>query len=855
MSPPIGVRARNELRSRKHGNAANDVPARCGNPTPPLVNTKVTTTSSPAKVCFFFDDPTVARPLPSLSYTLKSADGDASLSRLPVPASCVPLMLRLCLCVSAPILLFFPDVLSAESIDFGTQVYPILKRACFECHGEQRQEAGLRLDRRGDVLDSGMIDGGHPHESELLRRVSLPKSDDQVMPAVGDPLPENQIAILERWIQQGAVWPESFEEGTHWSFVVPRRPKLPSVHSSDWPRNAIDFFVLRKLESEGMSPSNDAAPEKMVRRVFLDLIGLPPTPDEVESFVADPSDQNYERVVDDLLLRPQFGERWARPWLDLARYADSHGFQRDNFRDIWAYRDWVIRALNQDMPFDQFTLEQIAGDMLPGATQSQKTATGFHRCTPTNVEAGSLPEETRIEQVIDRVNTTGAVWLGVTLECCQCHDHKYDPFSTKDYYQLLAFYNNTELEADRANAKTPSSIRFIGPTMPLKDAVRDPIRAEAENQLAALQTKQLRRRTELAKELGVWATEFAVSLGDQPLSHPLELVQFQSQGTTDSHRVLEDGAVLLVGDDPPDVDTYSVTMRSDLRKVTAFRLEVLRHEALPGMGPGRGDPIRRNFVLHEFSAEIGDRKLEFVRAVADFSQARWSIQGAVDGNLKTGWAVSPQFDRSHEATFVLKQPIELCNEEPISFALRQNYGGARTIGCFRLTAVTGNVDAKTVPQSIVATVNTPTKQWTKKQRAELLDYRIEQDGIYADLSKQIQIQKKRIEALKPDTTLVMIEMETGLAKAQSLTEATIEIRGTKSNPTHHRSCTNFRQARATASRWPSGSYLNENPLVARVTVNRWWGELFGAGIVATAEDFRDQGRIAVASGVARLARS
>src|SRR5688572_10259903 len=222
--------------------------------------------------------------------------------------------------------------------------------------------------------------------------------------------------------------PASAAEAKHWAYVKPVRSALPVVQDADWPRNAIDHFVLARLDAEALKPSPEADRATLIRRLSLDLLGLPPTLSEVDGFLSDNSPDAYERLVDRLLASPQFGERWARPWLDLARYADSHGFQRDDLRELWAYRDWVIKALNADMPFDQFTIEQLAGDLLPNATAEQRIATGFNRCTPTNVEAGSEPEETRVNQVFDRVDTLGTVWLGTTLECAQCHDHKYDPF-------------------------------------------------------------------------------------------------------------------------------------------------------------------------------------------------------------------------------------------------------------------------------------------------------------------------------------------------------------------------------------------------------------------------------------------
>src|SRR5262249_19857814 len=345
------------------------------------------------------------------------------------------------------------------------------QKACFECHGPERQRGKLRLDSRAAALKGGgsgpVLIPGKAEDSELFRRIALPKGSDDLMPARGEPLSKAQVEAVRAWINQGAVWPDNLQPHKHWAYVKPVRPPLPQVRDTSWPRTPVDPFILARLESEGLKPSPPADRATLIRRVSLDLIGLPPSPEEVDAFLADDAPGAYERLVDRLLASPHFGERWARPWLDLARYADSHGFQKDDFRNSFAYRDWVIEALNADLPFDQFTVEQLAGDLLPGATLAQKIATGFHRCAPTNVEAGSEPEETRVNQVFDRVNTTAAVWLGTTLECAQCHDHKYDPFSQKDYYRLFAFFNNTAVEADRADPRVPGSIKFLGPYLTL----------------------------------------------------------------------------------------------------------------------------------------------------------------------------------------------------------------------------------------------------------------------------------------------------------------------------------------------------------------------------------------------------
>ncbi|MCA9086565.1 MAG: DUF1549 domain-containing protein, partial [Planctomycetaceae bacterium] len=415
---------------------------------------------------------------------------------------------------------------SSADVDFSRDVFSVLRRSCFECHGPEKQEGELRLDSAAAIAESGTIEPGRPDESELLRRLLLPRGHEELMPAVGDPLPGKEVAALRRWIQNGALWPADFEVPPHWAYVAPSLPDVPEPVKTagalnGWGRNEVDRFVAQRLQEEGLHPSPDADPETMIRRVFFDTIGLPPTLAEVDRYLQDPSDAAYERVVDDLLSRPQFGEKWARHWLDLARYADSHGFQRDDLRDVWAYRDWVIRAMNQDMPFDRFTIEQLAGDLLPDATEEQRIATGFHRCTPTNVEAGSIPEETRVEQVLDRVNTTGAVWLGTTMECAQCHDHKYDPFTRQDYYRLLAYFNHTELEADRKDPKQPSSIAFQGPSMPLSNPEREAQRAELTAKAQQIETQIAQHRQQLDKDLDTWATELARRLKSAPVTQTM----------------------------------------------------------------------------------------------------------------------------------------------------------------------------------------------------------------------------------------------------------------------------------------------------------------------------------------------
>jgi uncharacterized membrane protein/cytochrome c553 len=347
-------------------------------------------------------------------------------------------------------------------IDFDAHVKPILEASCVSCHGAKKRRGGLRLDTLEGLLKGGnggdAIEVGNADDSYFIERVEG-QGAEQRMPLELPPLPEEQVKILRAWIDQGAKWsaeskpgpvsvvaPEHDKEEVHWAYVAPADPLLPDVSDPTWCRTPLDRFVLANLEGRGMKPSPEADRETLIRRVTLDLTGLPPTIAEIDAFLSDSSADAFEKVVDRLLASPAYGERWARVWLDLARYADSRGYEKDQRWSLWPYRDWVINALNQDMPFDRFTIEQLAGDLLPDATLDQRIATGFNRCSMVNEEGGVDPEEARVAAVLDRTNTTATVWLGTTLACAQCHDHKYDPFSQKDYFRFFAFFNSTPVE-------------------------------------------------------------------------------------------------------------------------------------------------------------------------------------------------------------------------------------------------------------------------------------------------------------------------------------------------------------------------------------------------------------------------
>lgn len=435
--------------------------------------------------------------------------------------------LRSLLCLSATLLssllaIGIPGEKAAQEpaagrVDFARDVEPILREHCVQCHGVKQHKAGLRLDQRAAALAGGrygkeaVIQPGARADSELWLLVSSEIADERMPPADADvaPLSAEQIETLGRWIDEGANWPDDGAAAAwparHWAYVAPKRPPAPAVLLSGWARNELDSFVLAKMEENGLAPNPEADPAALLRRAALDLTGLPPSGEDLDAFLSDNSPQAYERALERLLASPHYGEKQARAWLDLARYADSNGYEKDGDRMQWRWRDWVIDAFNADLPYSQFTIEQLAGDLLPGATDEQRLATGFHRNTMLNEEGGVDVEEYRVAAVLDRVATTGTVWLGSTVACAQCHDHKYDPVSQEEYYRLFAIFNNTEDDGQAA--------------APVLDAPTAAQRAE----LARIERELLSARAELAAERPdwsaarvAWAASLAAELHDAP---------------------------------------------------------------------------------------------------------------------------------------------------------------------------------------------------------------------------------------------------------------------------------------------------------------------------------------------------
>jgi hypothetical protein len=514
-------------------------------------------------------------------------------------------------------LLFATTPLLAEPpVEFNRDIRPILSDRCYYCHGpdEKKQKADLRLDTREGALADGVIVPGKPEESELFYRITTDDEDD-VMPqpkAKKPKLNAHEIALFKRWIEEGA------EYQGHWAFEPVAKVEAPSD------AHPVDHFINRRLAKDGIEPSPAADRATLIRRVYLDLIGLLPSREQVDAFVKDSRADAYQRVVDELLASRHYGERWGRHWLDGARYADSHGYSVDGARQMWPYRDWVIRALNDDMPFDQFTIEQIAGDLLPNPTKSQLVATGFHRNTLINQEGGSDPEQFRVEATIDRTNTTGAVWLGLTVGCAQCHTHKFDPLQHREYYELFSFFNNAE---DRNNT---------GPTVEVAEGEL------FEKVIAAPPPEPQPRKTSVEPK---WMTA--------------NFQEFKTASGAPLHEQKDNS--LLIGKKFGAHESYHVVSDSGLAKLAAVRLRTLTDQSLPGNGPGKAG--NGNFVLTNIKILVAGVEQPIAGAFADAEQKDYPVTHAFDSDKKSGWAINigngeGKMNSNHEAVFILAKPVD-----------------------------------------------------------------------------------------------------------------------------------------------------------------------------------------------------
>ena len=755
---------------------------------------------------------------------------------------------------------------SKAPVDFKKQVAPIFAAHCIKCHGPRKQEGGLRLDHRATALrggDSGkLLTPKNAAGSEIIKRItSKDESTRMPPPEKGNKaLTKTQITLLKRWVDQGANWPKDGKrlvvKTDHWAYQPIKEyspPKLTDATSKRWVRNSIDAFILAKLRKHKLQPSEPADRYTLIKRLYYDLIGLPPAPKDVDAFVSDKSPKAYEKLVDRLLASKHFGERWGRHWLDKARYADSDGYEKDRPRlNAWRYRDWVIDAINRDLPFDEFTRQQLAGDLLPNATAMQKLATAFHRQTLTNTEGGTDKEQFRVEATFDRVATTGTVWLGLTVGCAQCHTHKYDPITQAEYYQLFAFFNN----GDESTIRIPYSSEAIA-----KYKVR---KIAHDKRVANLESKLNTLRIRLAPRQAAWEKQMLAKLKTSSKNeirfHPLKPHAMRAESKA-KLIAQKDGSVLVTGQ-TLERDTYQVNLQVPVDGVRAFRIEALTDKRLPKKGPGRTP--HGNFVLTNLRAEWHIQRsrskekapLKFTKATHSFAQKNFPAKNALDPGARTGWAISPQMGKTHSATFYLARPANLKGKSFVRFILSQNYGGRHTLGKFRITAMTGTEPGLKLAKNVQQALQTPASKRSAKQKAAVLQQFALSDRAYKKLHDQLAAVKKSTpkqpmmnvrvitqRSSKPRKTHILRRGDFLQPQAEVQPDAPAVLHDLKARHDSIPPSQGGKQGGRQADRLDLANWLMspQNRLTSRVAVNHIWSHLFGHGIVRTINDFGVRG--------------
>jgi len=739
---------------------------------------------------------------------------------------------------------------STRRIDFSRQIRPILADKCLACHGSDatHREGGLRLDqhesayRGGDSGDSA-IAPGHPERSELVRRIeSVDESERMPPPESKKNLTPEEKALLRQWIAEGGEYQK------HWAFQTPVRPPVPAIKQKNWPRNDIDRFVLARLEQAGLKPAQQVDRETWLRRVTLDLTGLPPTLEELDSFLADHGSLAEQQVIDRLLNSSHYGERWGRFWLDGARYADSDGYEKDKPRFVWAYRDWVVQAFNRDLPYNQFVIEQLAGDLLPNPTQDQLVATGFLRNSMLNEEGGVDPEQFRMEAMFDRMDAIGKSILGLTLQCAQCHDHKYDPISQKDYYRLFAFFNNTH----------DASIPAYTPEQQMT-------RAELSSEIRTLENELQHRFPDWPQRMADWERTLPVAQTTWTRVAPQQEVSGGQK-----HYVLKDGSILAQGY-APTKSTTTFEVSTPVELVRGVQLELLNHPDLPLSGPGRA--VDGTCALTEMEIEIaptdgssGFQKIAIHSALADVNppetplspqfddrSKRHRVTGpigfAIDGKKETAWGIDVGPERSNvprTALFLLKDPKTFPGGTKLRFRLVQEHGGwnsddnqTNNLGCFRFSVTQdeqATLDA--VPVPVRSLLSIPDESRTPVQGRQLFSYWRTTVSEFKETNQQIE--KLRGQFPEPITQPSLSRRNESrssfvLAKGSFLQPTTPVTPGVPAilHPLDVESPT-----RLDLAKW----FVDpQSPTAARSIVNRVWQTYFGIGLVSTSEDFGLQG--------------
>jgi hypothetical protein len=771
---------------------------------------------------------------------------------------------RAWLCLAA-LLVLLPAARADDrpAVDYQRDVLPIFRETCYKCHDGRKKESGFRIDVRSAALRGGesgkpAIVPGHSAKSELVRRVTVAEGNE-AMPPGKLKLTLTQVKTLRDWIDAGAAWPDALANegpaGGHWAFRPPQRPALPDVRNPNYRiRNPIDRFILARLEKEGLAPSPEADPVTLLRRLSLDLTGLPPSVAEVDAFLADKSGRAYDNAVARLLASPHYGERWGRLWLDAARYADSDGFEKDKPRFVWAYRDWVINAFNRDLPYDQFLIQQIAGDLLPHPSQDQMVATGYLRNSMINEEGGIDPEQFRMEAMFDRMDAIGKGMLGLTIQCAQCHSHKFDPLTQTEYYRLFAFLNTC----------SEANVAVYTPEEQQK-------RADVFRRIHEIEADLKHREPKWPELMAAWERQVRA---DQPAWH---IVRPQLDSTGDEKYSLQyDGSVTAAGY-APTKHSPEFTGPTDLKTITGVRLEVLNDPNLPLGGAGRS--IKGLFALTEFRvfAAPADnpgqrREVKIIRATADVNPAPRELESifddkskrrrvtgpieyAIDGKDETAWSIDVGPGRSNvprKAVFVFEEPLSFPKGAVLTFKTTLDHGGWNSddnqnnnLGRFRFSVTDEpNPVADPLPANVRAILGIPPEKRTAAQVDAVFGY-------WRTTMSEWKQANAQIEALwrqHPEGASQLVlqaqdrPRETHMLKRGDFLKPGDAV--TPGVPAFLHQLPDRRdQPGGSPNRLDFARWLadRKSPTTARVIVNRVWQGYFGTGLVATPEDFGTQG--------------
>jgi mono/diheme cytochrome c family protein len=745
---------------------------------------------------------------------------------------------------------------ASRPVDFTKDLEPLFAERCYDCHGEKKQESGLRADSRADLLKGGdngpAFVVGKSAESILVQVLADTHEDISAMPKKKEKFTPEQIGLVRAWIDQGAIWEgsaaKSYSYNTnHWAFKTPVRPVPPAVSNKKWPRKPIDNFVLAKLDAEKLKPSPEADKITLLRRLSLDLIGLPPTPEQVDAFLADKSPDAYTKQVERLLASPHYGEKWGRFWLDAARYADSDGFEKDKTRNVWFYRDWVVNAFNEDLPYDQFVTKQLAGDLLPNATQDDIVATGFLRNSMINEEGGIDPEQFRMEAMFDRMDAIGKSVLGLTIQCAQCHDHKFDPISQQEYFSLFAFLNNDH-EAKRIVYPPDQQMRV----------------ANLSREISDLEAGLRHRTSDWEERMARWEASVTTNQPTWTVLRPVV-----EDITTGGQKFLPqpDGSFLAQG--------YAVGksgphfwLTNDLQGVTAFRFELLTDPNLPCNGPGRS--LKGIGALTEFTVDASPldstnkTRLKFSSATSDFSMPKslltpehfdkamsnrvvGPINFANDNDEGTAWGIDAGPGRRNAdrvAVFQCDQPAGLAGGTVWDFRVIQRHGGPindahqnYNLGRFRISVTTnaGPIVADSVPKRVRDILAVPRDKRSPQQIAAVFSHWRTLQPEFAETNEKIE--KLWAQWPEGETQLTLMARdeprETRLLKRGDFLKPGNPVQA--GTPAFlHPLPTEADNSRLTLAHWLMDK---KSPTTARSFVNRVWQSYFGTGLLEASEDF------------------